>query len=179
VGLFYVRCLMLAVRTGDRWTLDAATRPRELSRLVDLAGGRKVVVEDGTASGWTAAALALAERERTVITVDPEVRPLRERYLTLLDPATRARLRLVRGRTQEGPEAVGGGLPPVEMLFLDGDHGREGVIAAFSAWRPVLADGAVVAFHDYGDPVWPEVTEAVTELGLSGRAHGTLFVARV
>lgn len=180
VGLFYVRCLGLAVLTRDRWTLQAVTRPRELSRLLELAGAARIVVEDGTASAWTAAALALAEPARTVITLDPEVRAQRDRYLGLLDPGTRSRIRLLQARTEEGPAALRASKPPVvDVLFLDGDHGREGAIAAFAAWRPVLADDAVVAFHDYGDPAWPGVTEAVKELGLSGEVRGTLFAARV
>ena len=62
---------------------------------------------------------------------------------------------------------------------LDGDHSREGTIAAFEAWRPVLAPGAVVAFHDYGDPHHLGVTEAIVELGLHGDVHGSLFTCRV
>ena len=180
VALFYLRCLVLAARTRDRWTLQAVTRPRELSRLLKLAGTRRVVVEDGTASAWTAAALALAEPTRTVITLDPEVRAQRQRYLELLDRETRSRIRLLQARTEEGPAALSDSRPPVvDLLFLDGDHGREGAIAAFVAWRPALADDAVVAFHDYGDPAWPGIEEAVTELGLRGEAKGTLFAARV
>lgn len=180
VALFYLRCLALAAWTGDRWTLEAVTRPRELSRLLELAGAGRVVVEDGTASGWTAAALALAEPTRTVITLDPEVREQRERYLGLLDRGTRSRIRLLQARTEEGPAALRESRPPVvDVLFLDGDHGRAGAIASFEAWRPALAAGAVVAFHDYGDPAWPGVTEAVAELGLRGEARGTLFAARV
>ncbi len=180
MALFYLRCLALAARTRDGWTLQAVTRPRELSRLLELAGTRRVVVEDGTASGWTAAALALAEPTRTVITLDPEVRAQRERYLELLDRETRSRIRLLQARTEEGPAALSDSRPPlVDVLFLDGDHGRDGAIAAFAAWRPALADDAVVAFHDYGDPAWPGVEEAVTELGLRGEVQGTLFAARV
>jgi hypothetical protein len=115
-----------------------------------------------------------------VITFDPEVHVERERYLELLDPETRSLIRLVRAGTEEGPSALEQHEPPaVEVLFIDGDHGREGALAAFEAWREVLAPGAVVALHDYGDPDYPGVAEAVADLGLEGNVHGTLFACRV
>ena len=179
VALFYVRAVARALRRRDRWTLAVVTRPRELARLVHLAGGRRVIVEAGTASGWTAAALALAEPGCRVVTLDPEVHPQRDSYLGLLPAAARGRVELVSAGVEEGPAAAGAnGASPVEMLFLDGPHDREPTRAAFEAWRGALAPGAVVAFHDYGDPDYPGVAEAVEELGLEGEAHGTLFLWR-
>lgn len=56
----------------------------------------------------------------------------------------------------------------VGLLFVDDDHSAEGVHAAFEAWRPHLADAAVIAFDDYGHPDWPGVKQAVDELVESG-----------
>jgi hypothetical protein len=63
-------------------------------------------------------------------------------------------------------------------LFIDSEHEREPVLAAFAAWRDALAPGAVVVFHDYGHPQYPGVREAVRELGLQGSERGGLFVWR-
>ena len=37
---------------------------------------------------------------------------------------------------------------PVELLFIDGDHAYEAVLADFHAWFPKVLDGGVIAFHD-------------------------------
>jgi len=174
VALFYIRALARALRTRDRWTLAVVTRPRELAQLVRLARGRRLVVEVGTASAWTAAALALADEARRVVTLDPEEHPERERYLALVGRAVRDRIELVGARAEDGPNE----LTSVELLFLDGAHEREATRSAFEAWRPALAPGAIVAFHDYGDPDYLGVAQAVRDLGLEGEAHGTLFIAR-
>jgi hypothetical protein len=38
--------------------------------------------------------------------------------------------------------------------------------------------GAIVVFHDYDEPAYPGVTEAVRELGLPGEVFGHLFAWR-
>ena len=174
VGLFYIRALARALLTRDRWTLAVVTRPRELARLVRLARGRLLVVEVGTASAWTAVALALADGARRIVTLDPQAHPERERYLALVGRTVRDRIELIGARAEDGPNE----LTSVELLFLDGAHEREATRTAFEAWRPALAPGAIVAFHDYGDPDYPGVAQAVRDLELEGHAHGTLFIAR-
>jgi predicted O-methyltransferase YrrM len=37
---------------------------------------------------------------------------------------------------------------PVSLLFVDGDHRYESVLADFAAWRPHLVHGAIVIFND-------------------------------
>src|SRR5437660_846813 len=37
---------------------------------------------------------------------------------------------------------------PVELVFIDGDHAYEAVLADFHAWFPKVVDGGVIAFHD-------------------------------
>ncbi len=176
VSSFYLRALAVAVRNRDKRALRSSTRAYELTRLLRLAGDRRVVVEIGTSVAWTSAALALAQPGRRVISIDPVVPPQRERYLALLDGTTRAQLELVEGRGVDGPSALGqAGAPPVELLYLDGRHTCDANLAAFEAWRPALAPRAMVAFHDYGDPKFPGVAEAVSQLGLQGQVEGTLF----
>lgn len=38
--------------------------------------------------------------------------------------------------------------PKVDLLFIDGDHTTEGVIADITAWFPYVRQGGVVVFHD-------------------------------
>lgn len=57
----------------------------------------------------------------------------------------------------------------VGLLFVDDDHSAEGVHAVFEAWWKHLADGAVIAFDDYGHPDWPGVKQAVDELVDNGK----------
>ena len=100
--------------------------------------------------------------------------PQRDRYLAL---AARAgtRLELVEGGGEQGP-----GERPwrPDMLFVDGSHDRDLTIATFRAWRPSLERGAIVAFHDYENPEYPGVTEAIRALDLDGEPDGDVYVWR-
>jgi predicted O-methyltransferase YrrM len=89
----------------------------------------------------------------------------------MLDPATRARIEFL---TRDGNDPTDG--PPVDFVFIDASHECNDTIHTFRAWEPRVTPGGVVAFHDYADPNWPGVTDAVRRLGLDGRAHGHLFV---
>ena len=107
VAVLQVRSRLRARRTGDLFSLTSATRPSDLATLLGLAGDRLNVVELGTGTAWTAAALAAADPRRRVTSLDPVARPERERYLALLGPAVRARMELrSRPRRRERP-AVG------------------------------------------------------------------------
>jgi predicted O-methyltransferase YrrM len=173
IGLFYWRSHRHARGTGDRFSLDSAARPAELARLLALARGRSSIVELGTGTAWSAVALALADGARRVISYDPCVRPQREVYLDLVGSSTRERIELRDQPDSQGPHP---GDPPVQLLFIDSSHDRDSVLAAFHTWRGALAPGAIVAFHDYDHPEYPGVRQAVTELELSGRESGGLFV---
>lgn len=70
VALFQWRARRLALRLGDRFSLTSATRPRDLAKLIDLARTRKCAVELGTGTAWTAISLALADRDRKVVSYD-------------------------------------------------------------------------------------------------------------
>jgi predicted O-methyltransferase YrrM len=174
VAVFFARARGRAHRRRDRFSLDSAARPSELAALLSLAADRTAVVELGTGTAWTTAALALAHPRREVISYDPTVRPQRNGYLRLAG-ATADRVLLRERPDSDGPEP---GDPPVQMLFIDSSHAREPTVVAFDAWRDALAPGAVVVFHDYGHPDYPGVAEAVEDLGLSGSTEGGLFVWR-
>ena len=172
VGRFRWRAQRLASRLGDDWALEAATNAQDLATLLRLARGRERVAELGTATGWTAISLALADPARRVASFDPVVHMHRDRYLGLVRPSVGRRIDFVRAAGSEAAGRFG----PVAMLFIDSTHEREGTLAEFRAWRERLEPGAVVAFHDYGHPDFPGVAQAVAELGLEGEAPGGLFV---
>ena len=174
VALFQARARRSAWRHRDRFSLTSSTRPRDLRTLLQLADGRERVVELGTATGWTAIALALANGRREVITYDPFERPEPARYLALVPESVRARIKMVRAAGSSGPRPG----QEVELLYIDSTHERDGTIAEFEAWRPALRTGAVVVFDDYTHPDFPGVREAVETLALPGHVSGTLFIHR-
>jgi predicted O-methyltransferase YrrM len=175
VGLFMLRARAHALRRSDHFSLQSAARPSEVATLLELARGRSRVVELGTGTAWSAIALALADPARRVISCDPEARPQRARYLRLAGRRARGRIELRPDEDSAGPRATD---PPIEVLFIDSSHECEATIAAVAAWRPALAAGAVVVFHDYDHPGYPGVRRAVEALAIAGEVRGGLFVWR-
>ena len=173
VAWFQARARALAQRDDDRFSLTSVTRPRDLRTLLSIAEGRRHVVELGTATGWTAISLALADRARRVTTFDIVQRPEPARYLRLTSADVRARIELVTAAGADGPRDD----RPVDLLYIDSSHERQQTVDEVAAWRSALAPGAAIVFDDYGHPEYPGVREAVDELGLGGRRAGTLFVA--
>lgn len=51
----------------------------------------------------------------------------------------------------------------IGLLLIDADHAYEFCRADYLAWKPHLADGALVLFHDH-QPAFPGVVRAVAEL---------------
>jgi predicted O-methyltransferase YrrM len=172
VAVFQARARRLAWRTGDLFSITSVTRPADLRALLELARGRQRVVELGTATGWTAISLALADPARTVRSLDVVERAEPLRYLRLVDGSVRRRVELRIGDGAQGPPDA----RPVELLYIDSSHQREATIAEVLAWRPVLVPGAAVAFDDYSNPDYPGVREAIAELGLTGEPRGSMFV---
>jgi predicted O-methyltransferase YrrM len=176
VAAFQARAVLLAARSADTFALQAASQPSDVRGLLGLAAGRRSVVELGTATGWTTASLALADPARTVTSYDPVVQPGRARYAALVGPEARERMTFVAETGEAGAARWNG--PPVDLLFIDSTHTRDDTVAEFRAWRPHLAPGALVVFHDFGNPAFPGVAEAVEELGLPGEVAGGSYVAR-
>lgn len=175
VARFHARARRTAVRAGDRFSLVSATAPRDVARILELAGGAREVVEIGTGTAWTSIALALAEPARRVVSYDPIEWEHRRRYLELVEPAVRERIELVEGFGEPAAERH---RHPVDFLFLDSSHDREETVSTFRSWEPRLAPGATVVFHDYDHPQYPGVAEAIAELHLDGLAEGPLYVWR-
>lgn len=176
VAWYILRARELADRREEDWARFSSISPDSLVRLLELARGARAVVELGTAMGWTTGALALAGRDRTVRSYDIVAYPGRAAYLGLLGEGARRRIELVASPGATGPPSTG---RPVDLVFIDSSHVRAETAAEFEAWRPALATGGVVAFHDYRNPDFPGVEEAIhADLGLEGEQVADMFVWR-
>jgi hypothetical protein len=173
VAWFQWRARRVAQRTGDTFSLVSATRPADTRVLIRLARGCRRAAELGTATGWTAVTLALADPERRIVSYDVVSREP-ERYLDLVPRDVRDRIDLVVAPGSTGPRDD----QPVDLLYIDSSHEREQTMAEVQAWQPHLRVGALVLFDDYTHPDYPGVREAIEELGLDGERRGTLFVHR-
>jgi hypothetical protein len=54
-------------------------------------------------------------------------------------------------------------LGSVDFAFIDAGHDYQSVLADLTAWWPRIKPGGTLAGHDYGDPSWSEVTQAVND----------------
>ena len=113
------------------------------------------VVEIGSFRGRSASMLGMALRgvgsRSLVISVDPHS----------TEPHNLAHVRLALARLGEEHRLVQIARPSNEawrllrpdsaaLIFVDGDHAYEQVMADFNNYRDLLAPGGVMAFHDYG-----------------------------
>jgi predicted O-methyltransferase YrrM len=174
VASFWARALRRAQAAHDTWSIDVACRPAELRVLLDALGDAPRVAEVGTAAAWTTACIALARPGREVHSWDIEAHPERDRYLALLQPGDRARVHL-----HDRPGGAGPPDPPhVDAVFIDSSHERDETVATFVTWAPAVRPGGAVVFHDWDDPSYPGVSEAIRALRLRGTGRGHLFVWR-
>lgn len=58
---------------------------------------------------------------------------------------------------------------PIRLLFIDGDHSYDASRADFEAWKPHIAPGGLVGFHDVG--AWEGVTRFYDELLAANPAY--------
>jgi predicted O-methyltransferase YrrM len=173
---FYWKAWRRRAELDDVFSLGGATKPRELLPLLKAARGARQVVEVGTGTGWTTLSLALANPSCEIVTFDVVHQPERDAYLDLVDRSVTDRIEWVIAPGEVAPV----GVDDVDFLFIDAAHDYASTVESFEAWKPRLSPGATVAFHDYDDPQWPGVTEAIRHLGIepSGEAHHHLFVWR-
>lgn len=138
--------------------------------LARLAAG-KVVLEVGSYCGRST--ICLARTARSVGAVDPfdgrgtgtpgdteaAFRAALERH------GATGRVNVLKGLSAD----VLPTLPAVfDLVFIDAAHDRESVASDIALALGCLAPGGLLAFHDYGSPRDPGVTEAVNELVAGG-----------
>lgn len=82
---------------------------------------------------------------------------------------------LVEAHVATSLEVAAGWNEPVDLLYVDGWHSYDAVIADGEAWLPHLADGGVVVFDDY--VAYEEVRHAVRDLAARRlyRMWGSIF----
>lgn len=111
---------------------------------------------------------------------DPATRAAAERHVKeagLEDIVT-----LVRGFAADIARVWSG--PRVGLMYIDGDHHADTILADFAAWRPHLSADAILLFDDHQEP-FDEVIAAVDVLRSQGDLaevdvlHARLAVARL
>ena len=65
---------------------------------------------------------------------------------------------------------------PIDLLFIDGSHNYEDVLADFSGFFPHVVPGGLVAMHDVNNTDWPGVRQAWEERKHLLRAIGYLGI---
>jgi len=56
-----------------------------------------------------------------------------------------------------------------QLVFIDGDHTEEGVVADWDNYSPMVSPGGVVVFDNYGDPAhWKGVKKSVDKIDFTG-----------
>ncbi len=133
---------------SDVLSLAALTRP---------LNNQPVIVNIGACFGTSALALLEAKPEAVIFSIDVAECPLEREHIQQAGLDTTRVIRVL-GRSQE----IGLYWPqPVDMVFVDGQHDRQAVVDDIHAWRRHVKPGGIIAFHDYGAPICPEVKPAV------------------
>ncbi len=162
------------------WTLEAQLR--YLMRAVRRVPDGGVIVELGVWQGRSALAMgeACCGTRKRVYAVDPwcdyrqggvdvttrlarwDLRSFDEVYERFLGHRRRLGLEAwvvpVRAPSLEAAKAWSHG--PVSLLFVDGNHDYDAVIADLEAWTPLMAPGGTITGDDWN---WDIVRSAVTD----------------
>lgn len=116
--------------------------PGELAELLEILAEEppERAVEVGVAFGGTL--WALSQVCGSVVGID--------RDLSLVDKRN-SELPLLEGDSTDGAIATAalallGG--PANFVFIDAAHEPEAMLADYEAWRPALASGGIIGFHD-------------------------------
>jgi predicted O-methyltransferase YrrM len=119
----------------------------------------RTVLEIGTAQGGTLFLFAqVAAPDALLVSVDLPGGPFgggymepRERlYRSFAQEGQRIELLRADSHAPETRARIGAilGRRPVDFLFIDGDHTRDGVESDFTMYSKLVADGGAIAFHD-------------------------------
>ena len=148
---------LAAALTGvEGWFDDReAWRLHRVAR--DLPGRSPLAVEIGSWMGRSTLALGLAFRARgagTVVAIDPHAGSVPHERFGVPDAFAQfernvapvaTHVRAVRATSLEARTSFD---EPVDLLFVDGSHRYEDVLADVDAWSGLLRRGATIALHD-------------------------------
>jgi predicted O-methyltransferase YrrM len=142
---------LIGARAAETQTTD-----RERAALAARAAGCSRVVEIGVWHGVTTSVLRRAMAADGVLwAVDPF--PRGQLGVSLQRPIARFEVGRVRNGLVRWIRATGENAAAiyrresgrgVDMIFIDGDHGYEGLARDWRAWSPLVASGGVVCLHD-------------------------------
>jgi predicted O-methyltransferase YrrM len=137
--------------TREHFVRPAAQNGSELVGFVDAVAltRPRVACEIGVQDGGTNFILSRALQVETMIGIDLHVslrcqlRHFRrgDLELVLIDgPSQATRTRRLLAKALRGR--------PLDLLFIDGDHSRAGVLRDFLVYRHLVRAGGIIAFHD-------------------------------
>lgn len=145
--------------------IEGWLRPSEGKLLAEIATGKRVL-EIGSYCGRSTVCMArTAEHVTAVDYFDGRGTPQPKGTLETFK-ANIERYGVADKVTVASPEDHFTG--ECELLFIDGAHDRESVAADVERYLPLLAEGGLIAFHDYNEPCHPGVTQAVNDLIADG-----------
>ena len=128
-------------------------RESEILGLLELVReiAPRRLCEIGTAAGGTTFLLArIASQGATLITIDLALQPGQAEALAILG-GSGCRVVPLTGDSHDEQMATrvrlsAGG--PLDVLFIDGDHRYEGVVADYELFHRLVRPGGIVVFHD-------------------------------
>jgi predicted O-methyltransferase YrrM len=79
---------------------------------------------------------------------------------TMVEAGVGATVRLIPATTAAAARTWS---DPIDFLYIDADHGYEGVLADLEAWVPHVRRGGLIVGDDYGNAIYPGVKRAWDE----------------
>ena len=128
-----------------------------LQKLASNVGDNGLIVEIGSAWGWSCTKMAQASNDTvTIITIDPwslidkdEWVKREKRFLRNIKPFGK-RIEVVKAFSQDVDVAKLLSGRKIDLLFIDGDHHLNAVRDDYLNYYKYIKKDGVLVFHDYG-----------------------------
>jgi cephalosporin hydroxylase len=155
----------LMVNPSERWPIISQTNlpikiqmaqnPEEIEWFVDKlltnrkSGEKQCALEIGLHQGGTH--LVWKQIFQKVVSIDSDLNAI-IRFMSILSDAGGSHMVFGNSRLPQTLAILKKAMPNLELdlLFIDGDHSREGVEADWMLYEPLVKKGGVVGFHDCG-----------------------------
>jgi len=128
-----------------------------LYTLVEMLPENPIIVNIGACFGTSALAMLEARPDAFIFSIDIGICPKEPEHIGKAGCDVGSVVRVL-GPSQD----AGIYWPfPVDMVFVDGAHGYPEVVRDIRAWRDKVKSNGILAFHDYGKAICPDVKPAV------------------